>query len=370
MIRTYLVPILALAGLLFAVVKVVQSGKPSIPAAPVVEPAHAPYDAFVAGSGLIEPSTRNISLSTPVGGVVTSVPVNPGQDVHQGDVLFTIDTRELDAELALKQAALVVTQRQLAALQAQPRAEEVPPAEARLAAAEALLADQSAQLSMWENVQDKRAVSNDELSRKRFAVDSAKARVAEARSELELLKSGAWSVEVAVLDGQVRSAQAALDSVKVEIDRRTVRAPIDCQVLQVNTRVGEYAQPGPLATPLMILGSVHPLHVRVDIDEYDAWRLEPGSPAIAFLRGNNSIKADLKFVRFEPYVIPKRSLTGESTERVDTRVLQALYSFEKGNLPVYVGQQMDVYIKSAPLQASNATPASNASTATQTGVTK
>lgn len=359
MIRTYLVPILALAGLLFAIVKVVQAGKPPIPAPPVVEPAHAPYDAFVAGSGLVEPSTRNIALSTPVGGVVTSVPVLPGQDVRKGDVLFTIDDRELHAELAIKQAALNVAQRQLAALVAQPRPEELPPAEARLVAAQASLADLEAQLSMWENVQDKRAISSEELSRKRFAVDAAKARVAEAKSQLDLLRSGAWTPEVSVLEGQVKSAQAAVDSILVEIERRIVRAPLDAQVLQVNLRVGEYAQPGPLATPLMILGSVHPLHVRVDIDEYDAWRLTPGAPATAFLRGNNSIKTDLTFVRFEPYVIPKRSLTGESTERVDTRVLQAIYSFEKRDLPLFVGQQMDVYIKSAPLQSANPAPSAS-----------
>jgi HlyD family secretion protein len=49
--------------------------------------------------------------------------------------------------------------------------------------------------------------------------------------------------------------------------------------------------------------------------------------------------------------VPKRSLTGESTERVDTRVLQALYTFPRSALPVYVGQQMDVFIESAPITA-------------------
>ncbi len=52
----------------------------------------------------------------------------------------------------------------------------------------------------------------------------------------------------------------------------------------------------------------------------------------------------MKFEYIEPYVIPKKSLTGESTERVDTRVLQVIYSFHRGNFPVYVGQQMDVFI--------------------------
>lgn len=52
----------------------------------------------------------------------------------------------------------------------------------------------------------------------------------------------------------------------------------------------------------------------------------------------------LKFVRFEPYVVPKTSLTGESAERVDTRVLQVIFSFDCGALPITVGQQMDVFI--------------------------
>jgi hypothetical protein len=57
-------------------------------------------------------------------------------------------------------------------------------------------------------------------------------------------------------------------------------------------------------------------------------------------------------VRFEPYVIPKRSLTGESTERVDTRVLQVIYAMKTKDLPIFVGQQMDVYIKAEPISRS------------------
>jgi hypothetical protein len=72
------------------------------------------------------------------------------------------------------------------------------------------------------------------------------------------------------------------------------------------------------------------------------------------LRGNREIKTPLKFVRFEPFVSPKTSLTGDTTERVDTRVLQVIYSFERGDLPIYVGQQMDVFIE-APEAVANMT---------------
>jgi hypothetical protein len=123
-------------------------------------------------------------------------------------------------------------------------------------------------------------------------------------------------------------------------------------VLQVNVRPGEFAPAGVTPTPLMLFGAVTPLHVRVDIDEHEAYRVKRGAKAFAYLRGRKEINTELAFVRFEPYVIPKRSLTGESTERVDTRVLQVVYSFDRGSLPVYVGQQMDVYIQAEPVESS------------------
>jgi len=95
---------------------------------------------------------------------------------------------------------------------------------------------------------------------------------------------------------------------------------------------------------LSYLANVEPVYVRVNVDENEAWRVRADSTAIGYLRGNKQLSSPLKFVRFEPYVLPKTSLTGDSTERVDTRVLQVIYAFHRGNLPIYVGQQMDVYI--------------------------
>ena len=52
----------------------------------------------------------------------------------------------------------------------------------------------------------------------------------------------------------------------------------------------------------------------------------------------------LKFVRVEPYAVPKKSLTGDNTERVDTRVLEVIYSLDVKDRSIYVGQQMDVFV--------------------------
>src|SRR5262249_37634475 len=84
----------------------------------------------------------------------------------------------------------------------------------------------------------------------------------------------------------------------------------------------------------------------------------PGHAALVRLRGNPEISAPLSFVRFEPYVLPKRSLTGETTERVDTRVLQAIYEFAPSEFPAFVGQQVDVCIAAPSRAAATRKPTS------------
>ncbi len=114
-------------------------------------------------------------------------------------------------------------------------------------------------------------------------------------------------------------------------------------MLQVNVRPGEYV--GATAGPaLIVLGSVTQLHVRVDIDEYDIPRFVTDAPARATLKGQPTDFFPLKFVRIEPYVVPKKSLTGDNTERVDTRVLQVIYAIDTTGKRLFVGQQLDVFI--------------------------
>lgn len=344
MFRTFIVPLLAIAGVVLAVYTVVKGSMPPPAAAPVVEPPHAPYEAFVAGSGLVEPSSESIAIGCPVGAIVAEVGVKVGQAVKAGDVLFRLDGRELAAQLKVREAALRVASEQLARLEAGTRPELIPPAQAKLDEAEANLADMQA---LWDRAQQLSAgaLSDEEKFRRQFATEVSRARVEQMRADLALLKAGTWSEDLDVSRAQVEQAGAQAEEVRVELERRTVRAPIDGVVLQVNVRAGEFAAAGALATPHLIMGRVTPLHVRVDVDEYEAWRVRAGSPAIAFARGNKDISTALTFVRFEPFVVPKKSLTGGSTERVDTRVLQVIFSFDPATAPLYVGQQVDAYIE-------------------------
>jgi HlyD family secretion protein len=345
MVRRYLLPLLAVAGVAFAMWTVVLGNRPVPAAPPVASPAPAPFASYVAGSGIIEPSTQNIAIGTHVSGVVTGIFVQVGDTVKAGDPLFALDDRALQAELVQRRASLHMQQEQLTKLLRQPRPEEVPQDEANVKAAEAALGDARNQLALAESLQDKRAMSAEDLSKRRWAVVTNDAKLAQARAQLALRKAGAWKPDVDIARAQVVTAEAQLKQTEIDIARLTLRALVSGQILQVNIRLGEFAQAGVLTTPLLLLGNVEPLHVRVDIDENDAWRVRPEAAAMASMRGNRELKTPLQFVRFEPYVVPKKSLTGDTTERVDTRVLQVLYRFNRGDLPVYVGQQMDVFIE-------------------------
>jgi len=155
---------------------------------------------------------------------------------------------------------------------------------------------------------------------------------------------GAELVASGCLMRAIVAADAQAHAVQVDIERSVVRSPLAAEVLQVKLRVGEFAPAAPTAVPLILLGRSKPLHVRVDVDEHEAWRVREGARAVGHARGHADLKAPLQFVRFEPFVVPKRSLTGDSTERVDTRVLQVIYRIDGNNLPLFVGQQLDVFI--------------------------
>ena len=352
MIRKYVLPVVALAGVIFAILSVIAGSKPVPAAPPVVQPAQAPFNSYIAGAGIIEASTENIAVGTTLSGIVTSVSVNVGSKVRRGEPLFGLDDRDLRADLTVKRASLQNAKERVERLQGLPRPEDIPPAEARVKEAEASMAEQKDHLDLAESVTDKRAISVEELNSRRYTVQGAEAKLLEAKAQLALLKAGSWKADIEIARTEVAEAEAQVKATEVNIERLTVRAPIDGEILKLNVRLGEFAQTGVLANPLVLLGNLDRLHVRVDVDENDAWRFKKDSQAIAFVRGNKDMKTSLRYERTEPYVIPKRSLTGDSVERVDTRVMQVVYSFDRAELPVYVGQQMDIFIEAPPVGSS------------------
>jgi multidrug efflux pump subunit AcrA (membrane-fusion protein) len=356
MITRYFLPAVAMVALTFAAVQMVKAQQKAPPAAPPVEPATSPYQAVVAGAGLVEPETENIAVGTQVPGVVERVLVKVGDTVRPGDPLFRLDDRQLKAELGVRQAAVDSAAAAYEKVIKMPRPLEVPPAEARVAEARAGLKNAKTTYDRLLKLGKTNAVSDDELTRQLWSVEVAQAQLAKAEADLALLNEGAWGPDKLVSAAAVKQAEAMLAQTKTELDRLVTRAPrlkwsespadadkSEFKVLQVNVRPGEFVGNVP-GIALIVLGCVGRLHVRVDIDENDIAKFRPNLPGVAKPRGNPKQTFPLTFVRVEPYVIPKRSLTGGNTERVDTRVLQVIYALDAKGEQLYVGQQMDVFL--------------------------
>jgi HlyD family secretion protein len=297
MMRKLVLPLLALVGFAFAVVTAMQDNEAAVVVGAPSPTAVAPFASYVEGTGITEASTGNIAIGTPVSGIVTSIAVNWGETVASGAPLFTIDDRDVQAQLL--------------------------PAEAKVDQAAADLAKTKNLLNIYSKLAIGSSISQVDIDNRRY--------------------------DVSIKEAALAAAKAQVKALKIDLARHVVRAPVHGRVLQINTRVGEFAQSGVLNPPLMLFGDDSRLYLRVNIDENDAWRVRASAPAVAFVRGNPTLKTPLTFVRFEPYVVPKPSLTGSSTERSDVRVLQVLYSFDHAALPVYVGQEMDAFIKAPPV---------------------
>lgn len=297
--------VLAFLGIALALNLVRNQKVSQPPVPPLSEPAAAPYADSIGARGIVEGLDENVRIAPAVAGLVASVKVKVGDEVAAGQILFEQDTRDAEALIEVQQANVAAI-------------------ETSIAEADVALADKQDQWRRVVQLGENRVVSIDEKQRTQFAMRAAASRVESRKSDLA-------------------AARAQLARARVQRDLLVIRAPRNGTILQVNTRAGEYAVPS-AAEVSVLLGRTDSFQLRADIDEDNAPRVKPGCSGVAFIKGSRHDSVPLRFVRIEPYILPKRSLTGESGERVDTRVLQVIFQFERSGVPVYAGQQMDVFL--------------------------
>ena len=316
-------PIVAVIGLILAVI-FIWNGLPDRELEePEREPPRATGEladsARVAGAGVVEPSSEVVQIGTALSGLVTDLRVQPGDYVEKGQPLFTVDTRAIRAQLQQADAAIN---------------------EARAAITEAQTAQATAsrQLALYRAVDDPAAVSKAEVIRAEGEVSAARSRLQSARARLQ-------------------AAQATSGTARTELGRATVRAPMAGEILAVNIRPGEYLSTmGGGGSPFIEMGQTRPLHIRIDIDEEQAPRVAMGAEAFVSPRGAADRQVKATFVRAEPRVVPKRSLTNSAAERVDVRVLQVIYQLPDTDGLFRVGQQVDAFIPARESEGARTAP--------------
>ena len=204
------------------------------------------------------------SLTT---GTIAAVVVDYNQPVTKGQLLATLDLRDIEAKL----------QRSLAMVDVQ---------EANRAMANAAVVDAVAALARMQSLESGSVVSTKD-------VELAQSALRRAQATLE----GA--------DAQVKAAAADLLAIKTDYSKGTITSPIDGVVLDVNAEVGSTIGAASLASPLFTIGSdLRLLDLEIDVDQADVTALAVGRKAQFTVEAapNHSFTGTIRQVRLAPSI--------------------------------------------------------------------
>ncbi|MFT4151010.1 MAG: efflux RND transporter periplasmic adaptor subunit [Paracoccaceae bacterium] len=195
----------------------------------------------VTATGTVQPTTT-VTVSSELSGTIDTVDVDFNSPVTSGQVLATLDSVKLTAQVTNAEASLAVARGQLAQ------------AEATAREAEANYVQQKA-------INDKGVGTTRDLVTYQAAHERAQAALAVAQASLQL-------------------AEANLASVKADLSKTTIRSSIDGIVLDRAAEVGQIVASSLNAPTLFTLASdLRHMQLLVDVDEADIGKVETGDPA-------------------------------------------------------------------------------------------
>ncbi|MGA7743019.1 MAG: biotin/lipoyl-binding protein [Polyangia bacterium] len=348
-------------GVLLALASAYVYARPPKPQSPVFQPASNPYPQGIFANGIIESYQahgENINIYPDVSGTVREILVAEGESVRQGTPLLEIDNTVQRATTDQQKAQADAAGSLLQELKAQPRKENLEVARAQVELATASLKSAQDTLNKQQHSYDlePRSVSKDTLDTVRNSVKVAKANLDVVSRQFELTRAGAWTYDIQNQRRQVEALSKAWSASTALLARYTVRAPTDGVILSIQAALGSYvSSQGAYGTytqglgPIIVMGtgkSSGYMSVRCYVDEILIPKLPSADKMVATMsiRGTTTT-IPLEFVRLQPYVSPKIELSDQRLEKVDLRVLPAIFRFQPPpDVEVYPGEMVDVYI--------------------------
>jgi membrane fusion protein, multidrug efflux system len=183
-----------------------------------------------------------VSITSQADGMMQKVYFTEGQYVKKGDLLFTIDPRPSQANLAgtvANQAKAINDQRQ---------------AEANLAKDKAQAQTAASQAERYEYLYKQGIVSKDQYDQMRT---NAEALAAVVKADQAAIASGKESVN---------AAQAAVQASKVQVSYTEIRAPLDGRTGSLMIHQGNIIKAND-TNPLVVINQVNPIYVTFSVPE-------------------------------------------------------------------------------------------------------
>ncbi|MBI4892855.1 MAG: HlyD family efflux transporter periplasmic adaptor subunit [Acidobacteria bacterium] len=314
-------------------------------AAAAARPAAAPdrASAWIAAAGRVEPAGEEVKAGAEIDGKLARVLVGEGDNVRRGQVLAILENADYAARVELARAQLADRQAELEKLRNGAREEDKLEAAALLREAEAQASTARAERDRRLTLRERGAVSKSECDLAARDYETALARVEALRQRLAVVRQQTRYEDLKRAEAAVAQARASILESEAMLAKTVVRSPLDGRVLRRYRKAGESVS-GNGDTPIVSLGDVSRLHVRVDVDENDVAKLYAGQPAWVRADAYGERKFTGHVLRIGQALGRKNVRTEEPTERVDTKILETLVELDAGqSLPV--GLRVDAYLE-------------------------
>lgn len=151
-----------------------------------------------------------LTLTAPVGELITQINVVEGQRVKAGEVLIQLDATSANARLALRQAELDQAKAKLSEAVTGARLEDIDRAKAVLDGANATVKEAQRAFERTNRLFATKVLSQADLDTARAARDTSLAKQAEAQQSLRLLENGTRSEQLAQAKAAVAAASASV----------------------------------------------------------------------------------------------------------------------------------------------------------------
>jgi HlyD family secretion protein len=248
---------------------------------------------FAGGNGRLE--AKEIDVAAKIPGRIKAILFDEGDTVEAGQVVATLDTQPLDAQLRQAEA-------------------QIKEAQDNRNTALAQVSSKQAELSYAEKQyqRSKELVGRGAVSQQERDIDLSRADV--ARSSLAGMKSQAVRA-----DSAIAAAQAESDRLKAEIDDYTLKAPVRARV---ETRVAEPGEVVGAGGKVLTLSDLSDVYMYVFLPTSVAGKVSLGSEARLVLDAmpQYPIKAVVSFVSPTAQFTPKTVETAEERHNLTFRV--------------------------------------------------
>jgi len=269
-------------------------------------------------------------LTAEVSEPIRVITVAEGESVVAGQVLIEQDSARARARLDEAEAALAQRQARLDELVRGPRAEQIAGARANVEGATQELEFRQGALARIEEIHARGLASPDLLDRTHAALDAAKANSKLRLAQLEELLTGTTIEELAQAEQDVKQAAARRDSASIDLDRHTLRAPVDGVVDTRLFELGERPSPG---QPLIIMLSGSQPHARVYVPETLRVHVAAGSEVLVYVDGlEDPLAGRVRWVASEPAFTPYYALTERDRGRL-SYVAKVDISTDRNRMP-------------------------------------